>query len=135
MNLRWSVRHGEAGVGTTLASFGAALAVIHVVRAALCRAAAACLRAQRADFFHVFATSGYRGHGKLADVGTFQIQGDAASHRFGVGLLEAGGGALQTGQCAVVARAQTNFFDLLGHVVSFEGSTLPPIDLNGLQPR
>ena len=71
------MRHGEAGIGTALAGLGAAPAVIHVVLAALGRAASACLRAQRADGLHVFTAPGNRGDGELASGSALQIQRDA----------------------------------------------------------
>jgi hypothetical protein len=84
--------------------------VIHVVLAALGRATAACLGAQRTDGVHVFAASGHRGSGELADVGTLEIQGDATRHRFRIGYLQAGSCTLQACHGAFVACAQAGFF-------------------------
>lgn len=84
-----SVRHGKTGICTARARFGASLAVIHAVLAALSRAALARDRAERADGLHVCTAPGDGSSGKPADVGALQIQRHAQRHGFRMGLLDA----------------------------------------------
>jgi hypothetical protein len=101
-----SMGHGSAGVCTALARLSASLAMGHAVLATLGGAALAGLGAQGADGQHVLTASGHGCGSKPADVGTFQIQRNAARHGLWVGLQEAGRGALQAGCGAVVACVQ-----------------------------
>ena len=117
------MRHGKAGIRTTLASFGAALAVIHVVFAALSGATAAGLRTQRTDGMHVLTAPGNRRGGELAKVRTLQIQRNATCHWLGISFVKAGCRALQAFRGTVVARPQAGFFDLIKHFGSSKRRT------------
>lgn len=110
-----SVRHCKAGLCTALARFGASLAVVHAVLAALGRAASTCDRAERADGLPVCTAPGDGSSAKPADVGALQIQRNAPRHGFRVGLLEARRRALEAGRCALVACSQACILDLAGH--------------------
>ena len=119
------MRHGKAGIRTTLASFGAALAVIHVVFAALSGATAAGLRTQRTDGMHVLTAPGNRRGGELAKVRTLQIQRNATCHWLGISFVKAGCRALQAFRGTVITRSEAGFFDFIGHVGSLKRHTFP----------
>ena len=119
----FSVRHRQAGLGTALARLSTTLAVIHAVLAALCIAATASVRAERADGLHVFTASGHRRSGESADVGAFQIQSDAARHGFWVSLRQTGHRALQACRSAFVACAKACFLDRVCHEIPCMGCT------------
>ena len=118
-----SVRHREAGLCTALARLGTTLAVIHAVLAALCSAAMARFRAERADGLHVFTAPGHRRSGEPADVGAFEIQSDAARHGFRVSLRQACRRALQACRSAFVACAKACFLDRVDHEIPCIGCT------------
>ena len=117
--------HSKAGIRTTLASFGAALAVVHVVFVALSGTTAAGLRTQRTDGVHVLTAPGNRRGGELAKVRALQIQRNATCHWLGIIFVKAGCRALQAFRGTVVARPQAGFFDLIKHFGSSKRHTFP----------
>ncbi len=105
-----SVSQSVAGNGATLAGVGAAFAVVHRVLCALGCAGFAGLGAKRKYRLHVFAARRDRPRCQPANIGAFQVQPDAANHRFGVTLFKAGSSTLKAGRRALVAG--TKAFDL-----------------------
>ena len=105
-----SVSQSVAGNGAALAGVGAAFAVVHRVLCALGCAGFARLGAKRKYRLHVFAARRDRPRCQPANIGAFQVQPDAANHRFGVTLLKAGSSTLKAGRRALVAGAKA--FDL-----------------------
>jgi len=106
------VSHGLAGFGAALAGLCAAPAVLHGVAAAFRATAFASVPAKSAYRLHLLTAPGDGRGGKAADVGAFQIQRDAARHRLGIRLLQAGCSTLQTCCSALIARLQTCFMIL-----------------------
>ena len=121
-----SVSQSVAGNGAALAGVGAAFAVVHRVLCALGCAGFARLGAKRKYRLHVFAARRDRPRSQPANIGAFQVQADAANHRFGVTLLKAGRSTLKAGRRALVAGAKAFDLFLTKHNFLFE---LPDIRL------
>jgi len=112
--------HLPAFPGAGLAGIGAALAMICFVLAAFTAAILADIGAQAAQFariaFGMFIGHGHELRGHAADVSTIPIELDTAGHHLHIIFVQAGGGAVITFLCALVARFDTTL-EFLMHVI------------------
>lgn len=92
--------HATAFCSAATAGFGTLLAMRHGVLRALLAARFADVRAQCANVACTFTVARHRARGRSANLGAVNVEGNAARHRFHVGLLQARRGA-------VVARRRT----------------------------
>jgi len=115
-----SVSQSVAGNGAALAGVGAAFAVVQRVLCALVCAGFAGLGTKRKYRLHVFAARRDRPRCQPANIGAFQVQPDAANHRFGVTLFKAGSSTLKAGRRALVAGAKAFDLFLTKHNILFD---------------
>jgi len=102
--VRLLLHRATAGLRATMACLGAALAVIAFVLAAFVGASFADLRAQAARRVGEVTSTGDETCGQSAYRGAVRVQCDAADHHRDVRFLETGGGAMVTGDSALLQR-------------------------------
>lgn len=108
--------HATTLLGAASAGFRAALAVLHVaVLLALLRTLFANVRAQLAEFRCALTTACHHDGGSAADLGTFEVECDAAREHLDVLLIQTGGGAVFTLERALVARIDAAAHGFVGH--------------------
>jgi hypothetical protein len=108
--------HAQACFRAPAASFGASLAMIHVVFLAFLGAFLADFRAILADQVDEFAVARHEFGGKPAKGGAVDIQRHAARHMCRCRLLAAFGGAIVAGFCAGAAGLDAGLVMSVTHV-------------------
>jgi hypothetical protein len=108
--------HGLAFFSATLASIGAALAVVHVVFPAFLPASAADFSAEPAELFCKLRITRHELSSQNADVGAIPVQPDASFHHLYVVLLQARSRAMFALLSALQARFNTAFVFFVGHI-------------------
>src|SRR5258706_7198719 len=108
-------RHAPALLGASLACFGAFAAMVHVVFFAFGFTRLADLGAEPADLGAELTRSRHVAGGEAANRGSIDVQRDATHKCLRIGLLQACGGAVVTGDRAGVAGFNTAGESFVGH--------------------